>query len=129
MPINKRYPIEELISACEKFIEERKKMITLEYILIKGVNDDLGQALLLAKHAKRLNAKVNLIPYNNVDGLEWERPDLSHINSFHKLVEKENAPRVTLRMEKGHDIAAACGQLRLKERKSKNLSMFAGQTD
>ena len=129
MPINKRYPIEELISACEKFIEERKKMITLEYILIKGVNDDLGQASLLAKHAKRLNAKVNLIPYNNVDGLEWERPELSHINSFHKLVEKENAPRVTLRMEKGHDIAAACGQLRLKEKKSRNLSVLAKQTN
>ena len=129
MPINKRYPIEELILACEKFIEERKKMITLEYILIKGVNDDLGQASLLAKHAKRLNAKVNLIPYNNVDGLRWERPELSHINSFYKLVKKEKAPRVTLRMEKGHDIAAACGQLRLKEKNTQNLNDFAGQKD
>ena len=49
-------------------------MITLEYILIKGVNDDLKQAELLAEHAQRLNAKVNLIPYNRVDGLDWERP-------------------------------------------------------
>ena len=65
MPINQRYPLNELLGACEKFIEERKKMITLEYILIKGINDDLGQASLLAKHARRLNAKVNLIPYNN----------------------------------------------------------------
>ena len=62
MPINKRYPIKELMDACEKFIKERKKMITLEYILIKGVNDDLNQATLLAEHARRLNAKVNLIP-------------------------------------------------------------------
>ncbi|MBT3541336.1 MAG: 23S rRNA (adenine(2503)-C(2))-methyltransferase RlmN [Opitutae bacterium] len=115
MPINKRYPIEELIDACERFIEERKKMITLEYILIKGVNDDLGQAILLARHARRLNAKVNLIPYNKVEGMKWERPELSQINAFRSQVEKENAPRVTLRMEKGHDIDAACGQLRLRE--------------
>jgi 23S rRNA (adenine2503-C2)-methyltransferase len=115
MPINKRYPIGELIDACEKFIEERKKMITLEYILIKGVNDDLGQATLLAKHARRLNAKVNLIPYNKVDGMIWERPEIAQINAFRSQVERENAPRVTLRMEKGHDIDAACGQLRLRE--------------
>ena len=115
MPINKRYPMTELLGACEKFIEQRKKMITLEYILIKGVNDDLKQAELLAEHAQRLNAKVNLIPYNRVDGLDWERPEKEQINAFYKTVEREKAPRVTLRMEKGHDIDAACGQLRLKE--------------
>ena len=118
MPINKRYPMTELLGACEKFIEQRKKMITLEYILIKGVNDDLKQAELLAEHAQRLNAKVNLIPYNRVDGLDWERPEKEQINAFYKTVEREKAPRVTLRMEKGHDIDAACGQLRLKEIKS-----------
>jgi len=115
MPINDRYPIEDLFRACEQFIEERKKMITLEYILIQGVNDDLKQAELLAEHAQRLNAKVNLIPYNRVDGLSWERPDLEQINEFYKTVEAGQAPRVTLRMEKGHDIDAACGQLRLRE--------------
>ena len=117
MPINERYPMAELMRACEKFIEQRKKMITLEYILIKGINDDLKQAELLAMHAQKLNAKVNLIPYNRVDGLRWERPSLDQINAFHKTVEREKAPRVTLRMEKGHDIDAACGQLRLKEMK------------
>lgn len=115
MPINDRYPIEDLFRACEQFIEQRKKMITLEYILIQGVNDDLKQAELLAQHAQRLNAKVNLIPYNRVDGLSWERPDLEQINEFYKTVEAGQAPRVTLRMEKGHDIDAACGQLRLRE--------------
>jgi 23S rRNA (adenine2503-C2)-methyltransferase len=115
MPINDRYSIEELLESCEKFIDQRKKMITLEYILIEGINDDLAQAELLANHAKRLNAKVNLIPYNQVDGLEWKRPELSQIQAFHKKVEQGNAPRVTLRMEKGHDIDAACGQLRLRE--------------
>ena len=90
-------------------------MITFEYILIEGINDDLKQAELLAKHAKRLNAKVNLIPYNQVDGLEWRRPEIAQIRAFHKKVEQGDAPRVTLRMEKGHDIDAACGQLRLRE--------------
>jgi 23S rRNA (adenine2503-C2)-methyltransferase len=74
MPINDRYSVEELLLACEQFIEERKKMITLEYILIKGINDDLKQAELLGKHAKRLHAKINLIPYNRVEGLTWRRP-------------------------------------------------------
>ena len=115
MPINKRYPLNELLQSCEKFIEARKKMITLEYILIKGVNDDLNQATLLAKHARRLNAKVNIIPYNKVDGLDWERPEIGRIKAFQNQVEREKAPRVTLRMEKGHDIDAACGQLRLRE--------------
>ena len=103
MPINERYPMTELLGACEKFIEQRKKMITLEYILIKGVNDDLKQAELLAEHAQRLNAKVNLIPYNRVDGLDWERPDKEQINAFYKTVEREKAPekgRVTLRIRK-----------------------------
>ena len=115
MPINRTYPVEQLLEACERFIEERKKMITLEYILIEGINDDLAQAELLANHARRLNAKVNLIPYNQVEGLEWKRPELSQIRAFHKKVEEGKAPRVTLRMEKGHDIDAACGQLRLRE--------------
>ena len=115
MPINDRYPLEELFRACEHFIEQRKKMITLEYILIQGVNDDLKQAELLAEHAFRLNAKVNLIPYNRVEGLNWQRPEQEQIHAFHKTVQAGRAPRVTLRMEKGHDIDAACGQLRLKE--------------
>ena len=88
MPINARYPMDELLGACEKFIEQRKKMITLEYILIKGVNDDLKQAELLAEHAHRLNAKVNLIPYNRVDGLDWERPDSEQINAFYRRLKE-----------------------------------------
>ena len=115
MPINRRFPLQDLLKACEQFIEERKKMITLEYILIEGVNDDLKQAELLASHARRLNAKINLIPYNNVDGLNWRRPIPDQIQAFYRKVKSGNPPRVTLRMEKGHDIDAACGQLRLKE--------------
>ena len=118
MPINKRYPLAELLDACETFVHARQKMITFEYILIDGVNDDPAQASLLAAHARRLRAKVNLIPYNAVEGLEWKRPSENRIRTFLQTVERGHPPAVTLRMEKGHDIDAACGQLRLKETKS-----------
>ena len=117
MPINKRYPMAELLDACEAFVQTRRKMITLEYILIDGVNDDPVQATMLAAHARRLRAKVNLIPYNKVDGLEWKRPPENRIRTFLQTVERGHPPAVTLRTEKGHDIDAGCGQLRLREQK------------
>jgi 23S rRNA (adenine2503-C2)-methyltransferase len=88
-------------------------MITLEYILIAGVNDGLDQIQPLAKLARRLRAKVNLIPYNKVEGLPWSRPDEPAQNAFLAALEKEHVA-ATLRREKGHDIDAACGQLRLR---------------
>src|ERR1041385_7246956 len=88
-------------------------MITLEYILIAGVNDDLSQTKPLASLAHRLNAKVNLIPYNAVDGLPWSRPTEPAQDAFLAALDRLNVT-ATLRREKGHDIDAACGQLRLK---------------
>ena len=120
MPINKRYPMAELLDACETFVRTRRKMITLEYILIDGVNDDPVQATMLAAHARRLRAKVNLIPYNKVEGLEWKRPSENRIKTFLQTVERGHPPAVTLRTEKGHDIDAACGQLRLREQESES---------
>jgi 23S rRNA (adenine2503-C2)-methyltransferase len=88
-------------------------MVRLEYILIAGVNDGLDQITPLARFARRLHAKVNLIPYNHVEGLPWERPAEPAQEAFLKALEKQNVT-ATLRREKGHDIDAACGQLRLK---------------
>ena len=68
MPVNRKYPLAELLAACAEYQEKKRKMMTLEYILIEGVNDSLDQAAMLAKHARRLHAKVNLIPYNTVEG-------------------------------------------------------------
>ena len=76
-------------------------------------NDGLDQVKPLAQLAKRLNAKVNLIPYNKVEDLAWERPSETVQESFLAALEKQGAI-ATLRREKGHDIDAACGQLRLK---------------
>jgi len=113
MPINRKYPLKELVAACDYYVEKKGKMITLEYILIAGVNDLPEHAPPLAKLARKLGAKVNLIPYNRVDGLSWERPSESVQLAFMHQLEKSKVP-VTLRLEKGLDIDAACGQLRLK---------------
>ena len=103
-------------------------MITLEYILIAGVNDGLDQIKPLAALARRLGAKVNLIPYNTVDGLPWVRPEEAVQEKFLAALEREKVP-ATLRREKGHDIDAACGQLRLKtERELKGVNHDAVST-
>jgi 23S rRNA (adenine2503-C2)-methyltransferase len=113
MPVNRRYPLQELIAACEEYQRQKDRMLTFEYILIAGVNDSVGQVKPLAALARRLFAKVNLIPYNKVEGLPWERPDEATQDKFLAALEKQKVV-ATLRREKGTDIDAACGQLRLK---------------
>ena len=82
MPVNKKYPLKELTAACEYYQEKKGRMITLEYILIAGVNDALDQTPPLAALARRLRAKVNLIPYNKVEGLPWVRPEEAAQEAF-----------------------------------------------
>src|SRR5205814_1764458 len=113
MPVNRKYPLRELTAACEYYQQQRGRMITFEYILIAGVNDALDQVKPLAALAQRLKAKVNLIPYNKVEGLPWERPSEEAQEAFLAALVKQKVI-ATLRREKGHDIDAACGQLRLK---------------
>ena len=114
MPVNSKWKIEELFEALHYYKTKSNKRLTLEYILIKGVNDSLEQATILAKRAKSLKALVNVIPYNTVDGLDWERPDAEHCYAFRNTV-RDTGVTTTMRIEKGHDINAACGQLRLKQ--------------
>jgi 23S rRNA (adenine2503-C2)-methyltransferase len=113
MPVNRKYPIADLTAACDEYLQKKGRMITFEYILLEGVNDDLAQVQPLAALARRLHAKVNLIPYNLVEGLPWKRPDDARCTAFAKALEKTGVI-TTLRLEKGHDIDAACGQLRLR---------------
>jgi 23S rRNA (adenine2503-C2)-methyltransferase len=113
MPINRRYNIETLLSACDYYNAHKKQRLTFEYILIADVNDSDEQARLLSRHARRLSAKVNLIPYNKVSGLPWERPSEKRQEKFLSILRAQGNP-ATLRREKGHDIDAACGQLRLQ---------------
>jgi 23S rRNA (adenine2503-C2)-methyltransferase len=119
MPVNKKYPLKELAAACAYYQEKKGRMITLEYILIAGVNDALDQIAPLAKLALSLHAKVNLIPYNKVEGLPWVRPEEPAQEAFLAALENYKVP-ATLRREKGGEIDAACGQLRLQtEREEK----------
>ena len=114
MPINKKWPVAELFDALDYWNAKKNQKLTLEYILIQDVNDSLAQAAILARHARRLGAKVNLIPYNTVEGLEWKRPPNNHCRAFQEIL-KNAGVTANLRLEKGHDIDAACGQLRLKQ--------------
>jgi 23S rRNA (adenine2503-C2)-methyltransferase len=114
MPVNRKYPLAALFDALRYFRQKRKQRITFEYILIAGVNDSLEQATILASRARQFQAKVNLIPYNTVEGLDWPRPDEAQQDAFLDVLTKSGVA-ATIRREKGHDIDAACGQLRLRQ--------------
>jgi 23S rRNA (adenine2503-C2)-methyltransferase len=120
MPINKKWPVSDLFEALDHWNAKKTQKLTLEYILIQDVNDSLEQAAILARHARRLGAKVNLIPYNNVEGLEWKRPPNNHCRAFQEVL-KSAGVIANLRLEKGHDIDAACGQLRLKQETAEGI--------
>ena len=117
MPVNKKYPVDELFDSLRLWNSKKNQKITLEYILIDGVNADPEHAQILAKRAASIRAKVNLIPYNTVEGLQWSRPSDEDCLRFKSVLTNANVS-ATLRLEKGHDIDAACGQLRLKKEKA-----------
>jgi 23S rRNA (adenine2503-C2)-methyltransferase len=116
MPVNKAYPLAKLLPAVKTFSDQHGRMVTLEFILIAEVNDSLEQARKLREIARDLHAHVNLIPYNSVTGLDWRRPSIARQEAFAEVLSRAGLS-VTLRREKGHDIDAACGQLRLKTEK------------
>jgi 23S rRNA (adenine2503-C2)-methyltransferase len=116
MPVNRKYPLKVLLEACDYYVA-KKGRLTFEYILIASVNDTDEQARGLAKIARRLSAKINLIPYNTVESLDWSRPSRARQEKFQSILRKHGVV-ATLRREKGHDIAAACGQLRLQTRRA-----------
>ncbi len=111
MPINRKYPLAALLDACRYWRARKKQRLTFEFILIENVNDSDEQARALAGLATELEAKVNLIPYNAVAGLPWNRPSAGRCEAFLRAL-RARGVAATLRREKGHDIDAACGQLR-----------------
>jgi len=122
MPVNRKYNVATLIDACAYYTEKKRQRITFEYILIENVNDGLDQAAELARIAQKLKAKINLIPYNTVHDFSWKRPSQTRQQVFFRALER-NGVDATIRREKGHDIDAACGQLRLQTLRDKS---FAG---
>jgi 23S rRNA (adenine2503-C2)-methyltransferase len=109
------------LEACAHYASRKKQYLTFEYILIDGINDSEEQARILAGHARKLHAKVNLIPYNTVSGLPWVRPPQDVQERFLEILTGRGV-QATLRREKGHDIAAACGQLRLQSLREKSVA-------
>ena len=121
MPVNRKYPLADLMEACAYYSSRKKQRITFEFILIKGVNDGLDQAEKLARLARPIEAKVNLIPYNQVHGLNWTRPSNNRQTIFLQCLRRRGID-ATIRREKGHDIDAACGQLRLQTVRDKTFA-------
>jgi 23S rRNA (adenine2503-C2)-methyltransferase len=114
MPINRKYPIEQIMDACRKYQSTPGHRITFEYILIQGVNDTPEDAHRLVKLLRPLKAKVNLIPFNEHPGSTFRRPQPSVIDHFFKIL-FDHHHTVIVRHSKGQDIAAACGQLRAQK--------------
>lgn len=113
MPINKRYPLEEVMQAAANYAEITKRRITYEYILIDKYNDNIAQAQELCRLLKNQLANVNLIPVNPVKERNFNRPSPSRIKTFAKYLNDRHIT-ATVRQEMGTDINAACGQLRNK---------------
>ena len=118
MPINRRYPLEELMDACRTYMTATGRLITFEYVLLKGINDRFEDATRLAALMRSMKAKINLIPYNPVEGLTFETPDDGRQMAFIKILQTGGIT-ATIRRERGRDIDAACGQLRLKQTTAK----------
>jgi 23S rRNA (adenine2503-C2)-methyltransferase len=117
MPLTARYPLQELISACKEYIDLTHRRMTFEYLLIRGFNDSTSLAHQLAQLLKGMLCNVNLIPYNTVEELKFKRPLQSQVKVFRSILE-EAGITVTQRMERGHSISAACGQLRRREERN-----------
>ena len=114
MPINKAYPLKELIAALEVYLKRTNRRITFEYIMLAGVNDTEECAKALVQLVGHLNCYVNLIPYNETNNLEFKRSSTVQIMKFYDIL-KKNKLGVTIRREFGSKISAACGQLRSKK--------------
>lgn len=111
MPINKAYPLEVLFKALKEYISKTNRRVTFEYILLDGVNDSIECANELASLVKGMNCYINLIPYNETSHIEFIRTPQDKIMAFYDAL-KKNKINVTIRREFGHEVKAACGQLR-----------------
>lgn len=114
MPVNKRWPMEELLKACRDYVEATGRRISFEYAMIDGVNDSDGCAEELADRLRGMLCHVNLIPVNAVDGKQQKRSSKERIRSFMNILEKRGI-NATVRRTLGSDINASCGQLRRQQ--------------
>jgi len=114
IPIEKKYPVEEVVKALHNLTQKTGRRVTIEYVLIDGINDDPEHAKEINYLLKGLNYNVNLILYNSVNRDDFKAPSIKKINIF-KYILEQSGKKVTVRLERGSDILAACGQLSGKE--------------
>jgi 23S rRNA (adenine2503-C2)-methyltransferase len=111
VPLNKKYPIKTLLEACNRYVaDSARSRITFEYVMLEGINDELEHAHQLAALMKTVPSKVNLIPFNSFEGIDYQRSSNSRINRFRDILHNAGVI-VTVRRTRGDDIEAACGQL------------------
>ena len=110
MPVTKRYPLERLIQACKVYTRHSRHRVTLEYVMMAGVNDTKDDLKRLSHIASQFPSKINLIPYNDYPGSPYQRPGEEKILHFHNYL-ADRHHQVNIRYSKGLDILAACGQL------------------
>ena len=112
VPINKKYPIKLLIESCRNYLMsyENKRSITIEYILIKDINDSLKDAAKVSKLLSNISCKINLIPFNSFKGSSYEKPSNNKIHVFKEFLMNKGFI-TTLRTTRGDEVSAACGQL------------------
>lgn len=113
MPINRKYPIEQLLDTVRRFPLKHRQRVTFEYVLLKGVTDSLEDAKALVRLLKGIPAKVNLIPLNEAQELEYSRPSDEDVSRFQEFL-VEHHVSAFVRKNRGNDISAACGQLMKK---------------
>ena len=113
MPINRRYNLKKLLTACRQLPLKRSSRITFEYILLRDINDSIDDASRLARMLKPLKSKINLIPFNEHPDLPFQRPSKERISAFQAVLLDVGLTSI-IRKSKGSDISAACGQLRGK---------------
>jgi 23S rRNA (adenine2503-C2)-methyltransferase len=114
VPVTERYPVAELIAACRDYLAATGRRLTFEYVLIAGVNDGDAEARALGRLLRGLLCHVNVIPLNPVSGIALRRPDVARVRAFARCL-RESGIAVTVRIERGTAIQAACGQLRLAD--------------
>ncbi len=113
MPINKKYPLKDLLEECKRYYRATGEKITMEYVLLKGITDQIEHARQVVKLLKDVPCKINIIPFNEHPGSDYERPSDETVQAFHTEAMRLGA-QVLLRRTMGRDIFAACGQLATK---------------
>ncbi len=127
IPWAERVTIDSLVEAANYYFQKTGREITLEYILLGGLNDEAAHALQLAEVAKRMRSNVNLIAYNRVEGLPYERPTGERVDKFHETL-RSRAVNAHVRRSRGLDIDAACGQLRRRELQQGTVALGVPQS-